>query len=46
MPSKPSRTEILAETRRLFDVHGFEALTTPFLEKKRLYARIWAAGLT
>jgi hypothetical protein len=46
MRSEPSRIEILAEIRRLFDAHGFEALTTPFLEKKRLYRLIWAAGLT
>ncbi len=40
-----TREGLLAELRRLYELHGCKALSTPFLEKQRLYMRLWAAGL-
>jgi hypothetical protein len=40
-----TREELLAVLRTLYEVHGVEALSTPFLEKQRVYARLLAVGL-
>lgn len=45
MDSGTTREGLLAEVLRLYQLHGFEALTTPFLEKQRLYMRLRAVGL-
>lgn len=37
--------ELLATLRRLYEVHGAVALSTPFLEKQGLYARLLSVGL-
>jgi hypothetical protein len=41
------RTKLLDEIRRLYDIHGLRALSTPFLEKRKgkLYPKLLAAGL-
>jgi hypothetical protein len=41
------RAELLAEVRRLYDLHGMKALSTTFLEKQKgaLYHKLLAAGL-
>jgi hypothetical protein len=43
--SYSTREELLAVLRTLYEVHGIKALSTPFLEKERLYARLLAADL-
>ena len=39
------RAELLATLKRLYDLHGAIALSTPFLEKERLYAHLLSVGL-
>lgn len=40
-----TREGLLTELRRLYELHGCEALFTPFLEKHRLYLRLRKVGL-
>ena len=40
-----TRTELLTLLQSLYQTHGIVALSTPFLEKKRIYARLLAVGL-
>jgi hypothetical protein len=40
-----TREELLAALQSLYEAHGIKVLATPFLEKKRLYARLLAVGL-
>lgn len=40
-----TRDALLVELRRLYELYGCEALSTPFLEKQHLYMRLWKVGL-
>lgn len=40
-----TKDELLQEVRALYRTHGIEALSTPFLEKRRIYSLLLKAGL-
>jgi hypothetical protein len=44
-PAAQTREELLDAVRDLYESHGLVALSTPFLEQKRLYARLLKVGL-